>query len=104
MVERVEVLLDELLPEDVLVVVEVAHGALLEVAVHDPVRVDEVVPLDARLRLDTAAARGGAAVRPEVGLRSNRKWGLRSDWKWGCGQTGSGAAVRMGGARRSDRK
>ncbi len=55
MVEREEVLVDELLPEDGLVVVEVAHGAFLQVLVHDPVRVHQVVALDLRLVLDTAA-------------------------------------------------
>ena len=45
-VDRVQILVDELLPEARLVRVEVAHGPPAELRVRQPVRVDQVVALD----------------------------------------------------------
>ena len=45
-VDRVQILVDELLPEARLVGVEVADGPTAELRVRQPVRVDQVVTLD----------------------------------------------------------
>ena len=67
--ERVEVLLDELLPELRLVVVQVSHRAALQLLLRDPVWIHQVIPLDFRLVLDAAVVRIFLLVILAVGQR-----------------------------------